>query len=115
MRKMDFIGMFLIISFLLGIGCIFLYSYPQKIVSKPLEVGIALRDSNCYQRLIAAGGFKNVYETRCRTMIKWEKEGEEIVELPFPLVMGERVTKCKITIYPYLLFPPRREIEYQRY
>ncbi len=116
MKKMDFLGMFLIMLFLLGVGYIFLYIHPQEVTIKTVDIGIAKVNSSCYQKLIEAGGFKNTYEMRCRTRVEWEKKKrEEIVELPFPLLKGEGVAKCEVTLYPYLHLPPRRQMTYRRY
>lgn len=102
----------IVLSVVCFLGYIFLYIHPQRVIVETEDIGIVKGNSSCYQKLIVAGVYKNTYEAVCRTVVEWNGGKEEIVELPFPAIKGERVAKYKITVCPYLL-PSRKHYEYR--
>ena len=117
MKKFELLGLLL---FIIAVGfftCILFYIYPRKVSVKNLGSGIAIENPICYQKTVAIGGFKNTYQTMCRERVEWhtgKKAGEEeVIEVPFPILKGEKVKLYEINIYHYFL-PPEKRYEYQR-
>ena len=117
MKKWDFFSWSIVVAVACFSAYIFLYVYPRRVSVQILGSGVAERDSVCYQKTVAIGGFKNTYQTVCHTEVEWntgENAGlKKTVELPFPLIKGEGFKLYKITIYRYVL-PPDKRYEYRR-